>query len=167
MAEIKRGQAKPAEEEEEEIITEDNVFEHYDEPQGFFPNQVMADLTVSFALLVITIILAYAVPADLVEPMDISTTDYVPRPEWFFFFLDQWLIYFPGAALVAFGDIAMPIIFAIVLFAIPWLDREPAYSPARRPYMVVLGFLVITAIVLNLFLSMVRILNFPGGSPAG
>jgi quinol-cytochrome oxidoreductase complex cytochrome b subunit len=53
------------------------------------------------------------------------------------------------------------------LLAIPWLDREPAHSPARRPFVVVIGFLVIVVIVLNMLLALVRIANFSGGTPAG
>lgn len=169
MVEIRRGLEEGRERtlEEDEEITEENVFERYDEPQGFFPNQVTADLTVSTILLGIIIALAYWIPATLTEPADLSTTVYVPRPEWFFFFLDQWLIYFPGAVLIAFGDITIPALFAILLLAVPWLDREPAYSPARRPFMVVISFLVITVIVLNMILAMIRIANFPGGTPSG
>ncbi|HJQ29126.1 MAG TPA: cytochromesubunit B of the bc complex-like protein, partial [Rubrobacter sp.] len=93
MVEIRRDPTPPVEKGEE--IDENNVFDRYDEPQGFFPSQVTADLTVSAILLAVVIALSYLVPAPLTEPMDISTTVYVPRPEWFFFFLDQWLIYFP------------------------------------------------------------------------
>jgi menaquinol-cytochrome c reductase cytochrome b/c subunit len=165
MVEIRRGPPKPVE--EGEVITEENVFDRYDEPQGFFPGQVVADLTVSAVLLAIVVALSYVVPAPLTEPMDLSTTVYVPRPEWFFFFLDQWLVYFPGSALIAVGDVIIPGLFALLLLAIPWLDKEPAHSPARRPFVVVVGFLVILVIVLNLFLAMVRIANFSGGTPAG
>src|SRR5215210_8290060 len=98
MVEIRHGPREPVE--EGEIITEENVFDRYDEPQGFFPGQAIADLTVSAILLAIVVVLSYALPVPLTVPMDLSTTTYVPRPELFFFFLDQWLIYFPGAALI-------------------------------------------------------------------
>jgi menaquinol-cytochrome c reductase cytochrome b/c subunit len=163
--EVRHGPRKPVE--EGEVITEENVFDRYDEPQGFFPGQVVADLTVSAILLAIVVVLSYVVPAPLTEPMDVSTTVYVPRPEWFFFFLDQWLIYFPGAALIAVGDVIIPGLFVLLLLAIPWLDREPAHSPARRPFVVVIGLLVIVVIVLNMLLALVRIANFSGGTPAG
>jgi menaquinol-cytochrome c reductase cytochrome b/c subunit len=163
--EVRHGPRKPVE--EGEVITEENVFDRYDEPQGFFPGQVVADLTVSAILLAVVVVLSYVVPAPLTEPMDVSTTVYVPRPEWFFFFLDQWLIYFPGAALIAVGDVIIPGLFVLLLLAIPWLDREPAHSPARRPFVVVIGFLVIVVIVLNMLLALVRIANFSGGTPAG
>ena len=163
--EVRHGPRKPVE--EGEVITEENVFDRYDEPQGFFPGQVVADLTVSAILLAVVVVLSYVVPAPLTEPMDVSTTVYVPRPEWFFFFLDQWLIYFPGAALIAVGDVIIPGLFVLLLLAIPWLDREPAHSPARRPFVVVIGLLVIVVIVLNMLLALVRIANFSGGTPAG
>lgn len=165
MTEVRHGPKKPVEEGEE--VTEENVFKRYDEPVGFFPTQVTADLIVSAILLAVIVILAYALPAPLTEPMDISTTVYVPRPEWFFFFLDQWLIFFPGSVLISFGDVIIPALFAILLFAIPWLDKEPAHSPARRPFMVVVSFLVILVVVLNMILAISRIANFPGGTPAG
>jgi len=164
MVEIRHGPRKPVE--EGEIVTEENVFDHYDEPQGFFPGQVVVDLTVSAILLAIVVVLSYAVPAPLTEPMDVSTTVYVPRPEWFFFFLDQWLVYFPGSVLIAIGDVIVPFLFVLLLLAIPWLDTEPAHSPARRPFVVV-GLLVIVVIVLNMLLTLVRIADFPGGTPAG
>jgi menaquinol-cytochrome c reductase cytochrome b/c subunit len=165
MVEVRHGPRKPVE--EGEVITEENVFDRYDEPQGFFPGQVVADLTVSAILLAVVVGLSYAVPAPLTEPMDVSTTVYVPRPEWFFFFLDQWLVYFPGAALIAIGDVIIPGLFVLLLLAIPWLDKEPAHSPARRPFVVVIGLLVIVVIVLNMLLALVRIANFTGGTPAG
>ena len=165
MVEVRHGPRKPVE--EGEVITEENVFDRYDEPQGFFPGQVVADLTVSAILLAVVVGLSYAVPAPLTEPMDVSTTVYVPRPEWFFFFLDQWLVYFPGAALIAVGDIIIPGLFVLLLLAIPWLDKEPAHSPARRPFVVVIGLLVIVVVVLNMLLALVRIANFTGGTPAG
>jgi menaquinol-cytochrome c reductase cytochrome b/c subunit len=165
MVEIRHGSRKPVE--EGEVVTEENVFDHYDEPQGFFPGQVVADLTVSAILLAVVVGLSYAIPAPLTEPMDVSTTVYVPRPEWFFFFLDQWLVYFPGAPLIAVGDVIIPGLFVLLLLAIPWLDKEPAHSPARRPFVTVVGLLVIVVIILNMLLALVRIANFSGGTPAG
>lgn len=153
--------------EEDEVITEENVFDRPDETMGFFPGQVVADLTVSTILLLVVVGLSYVVPAPLTEPADLSTTDYVPRPEWFFMWLDQWLMLFPGSVLISIGDVIVPALFALLLLAVPWLDKEPAHSPARRPFMVVVSFLVVLVVVLNLLLAISRILNFPGGTPAG
>lgn len=158
-------QGPPPPVEEGEIITEENVFDRYDAPMGFFPGQIVVDLISSAVLLAITVVLAYLVPAPLTEPVDLSTTTYVPRPEWFFMFYDQMLMFFPGFALIPFGAVVIPTLFFVLLFAVPWLDKEPAHSPLRRPFMSVVAFLVIATVVLNMILALLRISNFPGGSP--
>src|SRR5919205_3319184 len=163
MAEIRQGPRKPVE--EGERITEDNVFDRYDEPQGFFPGQVVADLTVSAILLAMGVALSYLLPAPLTEPMDISTDTYVPRPEWFFMFYDQMLMFFPGYALIPFGGIIIPTLIVALFFAVPWLDKEPGHSPLKRPFLTVVSFLIILTVVINMLLAIIRILNFPGGSP--
>ncbi len=160
MVEIKRGPV-----EQGEVITEENVYDRPDETMGFFPDQVVADLAVSAILLAIIVALSYLVPAPLTEPVDISTTTYVPRPEWFFMFYDQMLMFFPGYALIPFGGIVIPTLIFILFFAVPWLDTEPAHSPVRRPFMTIVAFLVILTVVFNLLLGIIRIANFPGGSP--
>jgi menaquinol-cytochrome c reductase cytochrome b/c subunit len=163
MVEVRQGPVEPVA--DGEIITEENVYDHPDETMGFFPGQVLVDLASSAILLAIVVALSYLIPAPLTEPMDLSTTSYVPRPEWFFFFYDQMLMFFPGYALIPFGGIIIPTLFAIVLFAVPWLDKEPRHSPVRRPFAAVVAFLVILTVVLNMLLTLLRIANFPGGSP--
>ena len=163
MAEVRQGPIKPVE--EGEVITEENVYDRPDETMGFFPGQIVVDLIISTILLAIVVALSYIIPAPLTEPMDISTTSYVPRPEWFFFFYDQLLMFFPGYALIPFGGVIIPTLFFIVLFALPWLDKEPRHSPVRRPFMSVVAFLVVVTVVVNMLLTLLRIANFPGGSP--
>ncbi len=150
---------------DEEVITEENVYDRPDETMGFFPGQIVADIVVSAVLMVVVVFLSYVVPAPLTEPAEISTTTYVPRPEWFFFFYDQMLMFFPGYALISFGGVVIPTLVFIVFFAVPWLDTEPGHSPLRRPFMSVIAFLVIFTVVINMLLTLVRIANFPGGSP--
>ena len=163
--EARQQSAKPVQ--HGEIITEENVYERPDETMGFFPGQVLVDIVVSAALLAMCVVLSYLIPAPLTEPMDLSTTSYVPRPEWFFFFYDQMLMFFPGYVLIPFGGVIIPTVVAIVFFAVPWLDSEPRFSQVRRPYMNVLALLVIITVVVNMLLTLIRIANFPGGSPAG
>lgn len=153
------GKARPV---EEEIITEENVFDRPDETMGFFPGQVLKDLYVFTFLLIACSVLSYISPAPLSEPADTATIDYVPRPEWFFFFYEQMLMFFPGYALIAFGAVVVPTIFIALLFAVPWLDRGPSYSALRRPFAAIIGILVIVVVVLNMLLAVSRIINFPG-----
>jgi quinol-cytochrome oxidoreductase complex cytochrome b subunit len=148
--------------EENEVVTGENVYEKYDEPMGFFPGQVVADLTVSFFLLLVIVFLSYVVPVPLTEPADISTTTYVPRPEWFFFFYDQMLMFFPGYAFISFGAVIIPALFFLTLVALPWMDRGPEYSISKRPFIAVIGFLIIMTVIFNMFLTLTRIPNFPG-----
>ena len=163
MVEVRQGPIKPVE--EGEIITEDNVYDRPDETMGFFPGQVLVDLVSSSILLAVVVALSYIVPAPLTEPVDISTVDYVPRPEWFFFFYDQMLMFFPGYALVPFGGVIIPTLFFIVLFTLPWLDKEPRHSLLKRPFATTVAILVIFTVIINMLLTLVRIANFPGGTP--
>ena len=154
------GKAKPV---EEEVITEENVYERPDETMGFFPGQVLYDLTVSTLILIACCVLSYTSPAPLTEPADTATITYIPRPEWFFFFYEQMLMFFPGYALIGFGAVVVPTIFIVVLFAVPWLDRGPSYSPLKRPFATTIALLVVVTVVLNMLLALSRVINFPGG----
>jgi quinol-cytochrome oxidoreductase complex cytochrome b subunit len=147
---------------EEEIITEDNVFSRPDETIGFFPKQVLYDGFISTLILIACCVLSYVSPAPLTEPADPATITYVPRPEWFFFFYEQMLMFFPGYALISFGAVVIPTIFITLLLAVPWLDRGPAFSPLRRPFAVVIALLVVVTVLLNMLLAVSRIINFPG-----
>jgi quinol-cytochrome oxidoreductase complex cytochrome b subunit len=149
------GKAKPV---EEEVITPENVYERPDETMAFFPGQVLKAGYVSTAIL----IACYAAPAPLTAPANTATITYVPRPEWFFFFYEQMLMFFPGYALVPFGAVVVPTIFIILLFAVPWLDRGPNYSAFKRPFAAIVGILIIIVILLNMLLALSRIMNFPG-----
>jgi menaquinol-cytochrome c reductase cytochrome b/c subunit len=154
------GQAKPV---EEEVITEENVYERPDETMAFFPKQVLFDGTVTALILVACVVLSWVSPAPLTEPADPATVTYVPRPEWFFFFYEQMLMFFPGYALIGFGAVVVPTIFIVLLLALPWLDRGPNYSPLKRPFATIVGLLVVVTVVLNMLLALSRIINFPGG----
>jgi len=153
------GQAKPL---EEEVITEENVYERPDETMAFFPKQVLYDLFVSTLILLACCVLSYVSPAPLTEPADPATITYIPRPEWFFFFYEQMLMFFPGYALIGFGAVVVPTIFVVLLFALPWLDRSPYYSPLKRPFATIIGLLVVITIVTNMLLAVSRVINFPG-----
>src|ERR687883_460267 len=153
------GRAKPV---EEEVITEENVYERPDETMAFFPKQVLYDLFVSTLILIACGVLSYVAPAPLTAPANTATVTYVPRPEWFFFFYEQMLMFFPGYALISFGAVVVPTIFIGLLFAVPWLDRSPQhYNAISRPFASVIGVLVVVIIVLNMLLAVSRIINFP------
>jgi mono/diheme cytochrome c family protein len=63
---------------------------------------------------------------------------YEARPEWYFMFLFQLLRYFQGPYEVV-GTFVLPLVFFLLLFFWPFLDRNPRRDPRRRP--VALGLL--------------------------
>jgi menaquinol-cytochrome c reductase cytochrome b/c subunit len=148
---------------EEEEITEENVYDSYDETMPFFPDQILIEGYLCVLLLLAVTALSYLAPAPLTEPANTATITYVPRPEWFFFFYEQMLMFFPGYALISFGAVVVPTIFIVLLYAVPWLDRPPSHDTLRRPFATVVGLLVVVVVVLNMVLALSRIINFPGG----
>ena len=147
---------------EEEEITEENVYDSYDETIPFFPDQILIEGYLCVLLLLVVTALSYLAPAPLTEPADTATITYVPRPEWFFFY-EQMLMFFPGYALISFGAVVVPTIFVVLLYAVPWLDRQPSHDTLRRPFATAVGLLVVVVVVLNMLLALSRIMNFPGG----
>src|ERR671916_2600397 len=157
-----QGRAAPAKPVEEEVITPENVYDRPDETMAFFPGQVLKDGYVSTALLIACVVLSYVAPAPLSDPANTATVDYVPRPEWFFFFYEQMLMFFPGYALISFGAVVVPTVFIVLLYAVPWLDSQPGHEAVRRPFATVVGLLVVIVVVLNMLMALSRIMNFPG-----
>ena len=153
------GKSKPV---EEEVITEENVYDRPDESMSFFPGQVLKDTYVFTFLLVACAVLSYAAPAPLTAPADTATVEYVPRPEWFFFFYEQMLMFFPGYALVSFGAVVVPTVFVVLLYAVPWLDSQAGHDAQSRPFVTVVGLLVVVVVVLNMLMAVGRVINFPG-----
>jgi quinol-cytochrome oxidoreductase complex cytochrome b subunit len=148
---------------EEEELTEENVYDSYDETIPFFPDQILIEGYLCVLLLLVVTALSYLAPAPLTEPANTATVDYVPRPEWFFFFYEQMLMFFPGYALISFGAVVVPTIFIVLLYAVPWLDRQPGHDAQSRPFATVVGLLVVGVVVLNTLLAVSRVINFPGG----
>ena len=153
------GKQKPV---EQEVVTEENVFERPDETIAFFPTQVLYDLFIWTLLIIAISVLSYASPAPLTEPADTATISYVPRSEWFFFFYEQMLMFFPCYSLISFGAVVVPTVFVVLLFAVPWLDRGPRASSTRRPFATVIGLLVVVVVLLNMLMAVSRVINFPG-----
>lgn len=113
-------------------------------------------------LLLAVTALSYLAPASLTEPADTATVTYVPRPGWFFFY-EQMLMLFPGYALISFEAVVVPTIFIVLLYAVPWLDRQPGHDALRRPFATIIELLVVVVVVLNMLMAVSRIMNFPGG----
>ena len=116
----------------------------------FFPYAVYKDLVI--ATLVIGIVIALAIwhRVEVGEPVNPASTDYVPRPEWYFFFLFELLRVFKGQnALqpVIMATFIIPNILMALLILTPFIDRGPERRIHRRP------IALITAVVVIVFLA--------------
>jgi menaquinol-cytochrome c reductase cytochrome b/c subunit len=74
-----------------------------------------------------------------------TTTTYVPRPEWYFFFLFEVLRIIRTPSLVPLATIGVPTLCMILLFLLPFYDRSPERRPERRPIATITGITVICA----------------------
>jgi ubiquinol-cytochrome c reductase cytochrome b subunit len=106
----------------------------------YFPGQAFRD-TAAIAL-VLGALLALSLHqgrAPLEGPAD-PTSDYEPRPEWYFLPLFQLLKYFPGP--VSFiGLFVIPGAVVALLFLLPFYDRSDSRAPSARgrPLLLALG----------------------------
>lgn len=111
----------------------------------FFPYAVSHDMTMACIVMVVIILLSIILGAELGPKADPTTTTYVPRPEWYFFFLFELLRVIKPAILTPLATIGIPTICMILLFALPFIDRSPERRPERRPIATAAGILTIFA----------------------
>jgi menaquinol-cytochrome c reductase cytochrome b/c subunit len=82
------------------------------------------------------------------EPADPGTITFVPRPDWYFYFLFYLLRIFKWPASVVIGTVGIPTILMIILFALPFIDVRAERRPLRRP--VAMTALLLTAISMGI-----------------
>jgi mono/diheme cytochrome c family protein len=73
---------------------------------------------------------------------DPGTTSFVPRPDWYFYFLFYLLRIFKWPDTVVLGTVGIPTILLIIGLALPFLDRSMERNPLRRPVAMVTLVLV-------------------------
>jgi menaquinol-cytochrome c reductase cytochrome b/c subunit len=76
-------------------------------------------------------------------PADPGTTSFVPRPDWYFYFLFYLLRIFKWPESVFLGTIGVPTIALVLLISLPFLDRRRARRPSARPVAMVAAVLTI------------------------
>ena len=112
----------------------------------FFPYAVYKDLLIATLAIGIVIALAIWQRVEVGEPVNPASTDFVPRPEWYFFFLFELLRIFKGQnALqpVIMATFIIPNILMLLLIITPFIDRGPERRIHRRPIALVSGIAVI------------------------
>jgi menaquinol-cytochrome c reductase cytochrome b/c subunit len=72
-----------------------------------------------------------------------GTTDFVPRPDWYFYFLFYLLRIFKWPDSVILGTVGVPTIALLLLLAFPFLDVSRERRPLRRPVAMVAAVLTV------------------------
>lgn len=117
--------------------------------EPYFPRYALRDALVGLGLLVLLIAISAWVGAPLDEKADPLATDYVPRPEWYFFFIFQLLKYFSGD-LEVIGIVVIPVLAVVFLALLPFLDRSRTRHYRSRPVVTgVTAFLLMGGIALT------------------
>src|SRR3954467_996421 len=111
----------------------------------FFPYAVAKDSIMAAITLGIIVVMSIVLGAELGPKADPTTTTYVPRPEWYFFFLFELLRVIKPPVLVPVATIGIPTVCLILLIALPFIDRGPERRPERRPIATITGIFIICA----------------------
>ena len=78
-------------------------------------------------------------------PADPGTTNFVPRPDWYFYFLFYLLRIFKWPESVFLGTVGVPTICLILLLAMPFIDVRRERRLLRRPVAVVAAVLTVVS----------------------
>ncbi len=113
----------------------------------FFPYAVAKDAIMALIVMIVIIFLSLMFGAEIGPKADPTTTTYVPRPEWYFFFLFEVLRVMKSVAkFTPMATIGVPTICMILLFLLPFYDRSPERRIERRPVALAAGLATILAI---------------------
>ena len=149
---------------EDRIVERRRVFKQYKEDvktrgKPFYPFAMLHDTIMSLVVVIVIIVLAiiwkWTVPGDHAStasgwlgklydtPADPGTFSFVPRPDWYFYFLFYLLRIFKWPATVVLGTVGIPTIALILLISMPFIDLRSERRPLRRPVAMVAAVLVI------------------------
>jgi menaquinol-cytochrome c reductase cytochrome b/c subunit len=117
--------------EKEAYLREYEVLKKKGKP--FFPYAVGKDATMMFIVAVVLVVMSLVLGAEQGPKADPTTTTYVPRPEWYFFFLFELLRVIKPPELVPVATVGIPTLCMVLLLLLPFYDRGPERHPLRRP----------------------------------
>ena len=117
-------------------------------PYAMFHDTVMSLVVVS-TIAALAVIWKYTIPegSDGTHPgalgplytdeADPGTTSFIPRPDWYFYFLFYLLRIFKWPESVILGTVGIPTLLLLILIALPFLDRRSERRLVRRPVAIV------------------------------
>ena len=137
--------------EKEAYLREYSILKSQGKP--FFPYAVAKDSVMAVVVLTTIIVMSILFDAELGPKADPTTTTYVPRPEWYFFFLFELLRIIKPALLVPLATIGVPTILMVLMILLPFIDRNPERRPERRPIAMITGIFVIVSMAYLTYLG--------------
>src|ERR1700682_4879921 len=130
--------------------TDEDPHEPKQKTELFYPRQVLMDLSLTALLIAGLGLLCFFVPMQLGPPANPADAQYVPRPEWYYLPIFQWLKYWHGSAAIV-GVLVIPTAIALGIVALPFLDRSVERRPWKRPAaMTAYAFVVLALVGLGL-----------------
>lgn len=126
----------------------------------FFPYHVFKEGVVSLGLFAAVFICAFFVRVPVEAPVDPSTITYAPTSMWFFLFIDQMFLIFPGAWMIPAGAVGAVTIVIILLYLLPWIDHSPGLRPQDRPVSIAFMFIIIFSLMVLALLAASRVFNY-------
>ena len=127
------------------------------EGKAFFPFAMLHDTVMGLVAVLVTIGLSviWYYDADgteagilgpwYTEPAEPGTTDFVPRPDWYFYFLFYLLRIFEWPETVFIATVGIPTVAIILLLGLPFYDRRQERRPSRRPVAMIAAVLTVVA----------------------
>jgi len=100
--------------------------------ESYYPRQLLMDLGFAVVLIAALGILAHFRPVELGPEANPADTRYVPRPEWYYLPIFQWLKYWPGS-LAFLGIVVIPSSITVLFAGLPFIDRRRERRPWKRP----------------------------------
>ena len=127
------------------------------EGKAFFPRALFHDTVMSLVVVLVIVGLAalWYYDADgteagilgpwYTEPAEPGTTDFIPRPDWYFYFLFYLLRIFEWPETVFIATVGIPTICLILLLGLPFYDRRRERRPLHRPVAMVAALLTVVS----------------------
>ena len=129
--------------EKERYLREYYILKNQGKP--FFPYAILKDSVMACIVLLVIIVMAIVLGAELGPKADPTSTTYTPRPEWYFFFLFELLRIIKPPELVFIATVGIPTICMVLLILLPFIDRNPERHPLKRPIATLAGITTIAA----------------------
>lgn len=114
--------------------------------QRFYPRQVLMDTAVALLMICALAFLAHFHPIELGPKANPADTQFVPRPEWYYLPVFQWLKYFKGSLAIV-GIVVVPSLTALLVLALPFLDRSLERRPWKRPFAVGIYLAILATLI--------------------